>query len=402
MSASRFKYAALDVRGAKVRGLVWAESAQNAHTILQQQGLAPVRIASAAGDERAGSRVGAKRLAEFLHDIGALVGAGTTLVSALAMFRQQDSSAGKLTRLSENIEREIAGGRSVSEAFRLALGGEAQFVPALIAAGEASGSLASALQAAGSQIERDEALRAEFWASTSYPLFIMAASLMAVLLLLFVVVPSIAPLVSEAGAQAPMILRVMIAFSEMLTGNWLAILLIGLVSAAALLIAWRLGLLRNVVDRAILDGPCAPISRRLVFGRFAGVFGRLLSSGVPAHEAFGLADGAVSLRLAQQRIRACSVSIFDGARVSQALAQCRGFPSGIVRMAAVGEEAGALGPMIERAARVEQDVANRALSSLTKWLGPAMIVLLGVMIGLIMGGLLSGVSSLGETVLGAP
>jgi len=70
-------------------------------------------------------------------------------------------------------------------------------------------------------------------------------------------------------------------------------------------------------------------------------------------------------------------------------------------MAAVGEESGALGRMLERAAMIEQEAAVRRLQAWTRWLGPALFVVLGAIIGLLMGGLLGSVTSLGEAAIGS-
>jgi type II secretory pathway component PulF len=401
MTDARYEYAALDGKGAKVRGALHAYSEEHAASVLRAQGLAPIRLLRRGqGTDLFGRQIGATRLAEFLHALGALVGAGATMTAALTIYRQQERRT-RLRQFSESLEREIASGRSVSDAFRTSLGEEAPFVSALISAGEASGALATACGAAAEQIERDERLKGEFWSAISYPLFILAASVVAILLLLLAVVPSIAPLISEAGGEAPIVLRVMIGVSGFLLSHGFVILTLGLVSLALLFAAARLGLLRTTLDQLVLDGPGASISRRLIYGRFAAIFGRLLSSGVPAHDAFRLAAAGTTIKLARERVIACSQAIFDGARVSQALATCPGFPPGIVRMAAVGEETGALGSMLERAAIIEQEFANRALGSITKWLGPLMILVLGLMIGLVMAGLLTGVSSIGDSVINA-
>jgi type II secretory pathway component PulF len=399
MTDQRFQYTALNGRGVKVHGAVSAGSTEIAAAMLRSEGLTPIRLQVAAASQgwRRGA-VGRARLAEFLHALGMLVGAGATMTAALAIFRGQ-MSGGALARLSENLEKEIAGGRPASEAFRIALGGEAPFLPGLVAAGEASGDLAAALRGAADQLQRDGKLAEEFWSALSYPLFILGASVAAILVLLLFVIPSIAPLVAEARAQTPVVLRVLIAASDFTNAYGGLIVVLALIGSVAIAIGGALGLLRDPAERFLLEGPVGAIARQLVYGRFAGVLGRLLAAGVSAPDAFRLANGATNVRRAQRRMEAAATTIFDGARVSQALASCKGFPSTIVRMAVVGEETGALGDMIERGAQIEQDAAIRRLGGISKWLGPVMIALLGGMIGLVMAALLTGVASLGGSVL---
>ena len=85
----------------------------------------------------------------------------------------------------------------------------------------------------------------------------------------------------------------------------------------------------------------------------------------------------------------------QGQALSAALDRVRAIPATITRLAVIGEASGALGPMLARAGRLEEDAALRRIEFAGRLLGPALIVLLGGMIGLLMAGLLSGVSQLG-------
>ena len=73
-----------------------------------------------------------------------------------------------------------------------------------------------------------------------------------------------------------------------------------------------------------------------------------------------------------------------------------GFPDAIVRLTIIGERTGDLGAMLDRAGTLELEALVRRIDRLAKVLGPAMIILLGIVIGLMMGGLLSGLNTLGE------
>ena len=81
------------------------------------------------------------------------------------------------------------------------------------------------------------------------------------------------------------------------------------------------------------------------------------------------------------------------------LAAVRTFPRSISRLASIGEQSGALGPMLVRAGRYAEKAALRSIESSARILGPVLIVVLGGMIGLLMAGLLSGISGLGDAAL---
>lgn len=400
MSEVHYRYLALDAGGGRVKGELSAASPAAAAAALRSQGLVPVDLTAGrsvvlAG--RWGQGLSDDALAELFFSLGQLTGAGVALPNALATTRAQ--SRGPSARLCERIERRLAAGTGASAAFADALGDAAGYAPALIAAGEATGDLPGAFRELAEQMRAAGALRGAFWSAVSYPLFIFVAFVASLVMLLVVVVPALAPLLDEAGASKGGALRVLLGASELLRGGWTWMLIGAVVMAVTALAAWRLGLLHGVFARVVLDGPARRTARSLTYGRLAVTLGRLLSAGVPAPEAFRLATAGASANLIRDRLEDAVRSLFTGASVATALGACPGFPPTIARMARLGEETGALGPMLERAGGIEQARGIRALEALSKVLAPALIVTMGVLVGGVMALLLSTVSSLGDAVL---
>jgi type II secretory pathway component PulF len=116
-------------------------------------------------------------------------------------------------------------------------------------------------------------------------------------------------------------------------------------------------------------------------------------------EALRLAVRSVRSSAARKRLEPILPAVRQGEALSSALGRVRGFPATVVRLAAIGEASGALGPMLARAGGMEEASALRRIEATGRLLGPALIVILGAVIGLLMGGLLSGVSSLGNSAL---
>jgi type II secretory pathway component PulF len=399
-----YQYTALDQDGRKVRGALQAETARSAHEQLECRGLAPLRLAEArpaAAGARPGMRLGRRELADFLHDAGALAGAGVDFRSALGVLAQsQAQSQARPTpsaRLARALEEEIAGGQPVDAAFARVLGPGASSVTGLVAAGEARGDLGGALNGAAETLESELEATEAIVSAVSYPGFILAMTVGAVLVILFVVVPSLAPLAEQSQEPLPAPMAALFALSASLRANGTMLAVAGGLLAAALVTGWRLGALRRPFEAWLLDGPIGPIARGLVFGGVAANLGALLAASVPAGEALQLARSATSLRLAQERLDGAAAQVREGVAVSQALASCRGMPPTAVRLAAIGEEAGRLGPMLERAGRLERSKAMRRIRFVSQWLGPLLIIGLGGLIGLIMAGLLSSLSSLADT-----
>jgi type II secretory pathway component PulF len=247
----------------------------------------------------------------------------------------------------------------------------------------------------GSQLQ----LRDQLVSTLSYPAFVLATSVLAVGAILLFVIPSLAPLVDQPGSTPPLPMRLMIAASDLLRHQAPVLGVLAATLAAGLVVAARGGLLGKAMDRLVLDGPFRRTAAALVFGGFAMSLGAMLSAGAPMGEALRLAIRAIRSPLARRRIEPVLRGVRQGACLSDVLARAPGVPQSIVRLAAIGEASGGLGPMMARAGKLEEDAALRRIEAAGRLIGPALIVGLGAMIGLLMGGLLSGVTQIGDSAL---
>ena len=161
----------------------------------------------------------------------------------------------------------------------------------------------------------------------------------------------------------------------------------------------RAGVLARPLQRLLLDGPGRMISSGLVFGGFAQSLGAMLAAGAPIGDALRLAIRTASWSEARARLAPVLSSVRQGEMLSIALEEVKGFPSSVARLAAVGEATGALGPMLARSGALEEAAALKRIESGAKLLGPALIILLGGLIGVLMASLLSGVTGLGDAAL---
>jgi len=394
---ARFDYAATNEAGRRITGSLEAASDQEAFASLRRQNLRPVRLQLAGGKASSGRvRLTPSLVGELLAELAALLDAGASMKNALAVIAKAGSETG-MGAAARALSEEIGKGRPLEEAFAAVLGPRYASVPALVAAGEAAGALPAALETIADTIERDLEITEQVAGALSYPAFVLLMTLASLLMIVLLVVPALAPVIDAAGGETSAVMRGLLAVSRLLTEHPLVWLGLGVAALAGWLAAWRTGLLDLAVQRLLLDGPVRLIVRGIVYGGFARTLGQLLTARTPASEAIRLAVGSVPLAEAARRLEGLPAAIGGGASLSEALAGVSSLPATLGQMAMIGEETGALGKMLDRAGRLEQARALRRIKAQTKWLGPALIIVLGVMIGILMSGLLSGVSALGDT-----
>ncbi|MBS0297132.1 MAG: type II secretion system F family protein [Proteobacteria bacterium] len=386
-----------------MRGQVRARSDAGAFERLKRDGLSPVRITPAkrgAGLAASSSvkGLGQRESAELLSDLSALLRAGSDMRTALSIVgAKADRPA--LREVCKALSAEISGGGALDRAFARNLSAKQGFIAALIAAGEASGDLAGGLQRAADILESRLKIREQLWSVLSYPLFVLASTIAALAVILLLVVPSLAPLAEAEGANPGLPMKILLGVSGFLRGN-LAVLVAGMLTVAGgLFVAARGGLLGPFIDGLALDGPIRRTARGVVFGGFAIALGNVLAAGAPMGEALRLATRSVRSERARKRLEPVAHAVRQGEALSSALGRVAGFPGTVVRLAAIGEQSGALGAMLARAGTMEEAAAIRRIEAASRLLGPALIVSLGAIIGLLMAGLLSGVSGLGDAAL---
>ena len=396
-----FGYVAIDAAGRRVRGTMAARNEAVAFEQLKRQNLTPLSLrpgqAASGRNPRAG-RLSDREAGELLSDLAELLGAGSDMRAALSVIMAK-SERKAVRGACRALLAEISGGGGLEQAFAKALGDRQTFIPALIAAGEASGDLARGIGRGAEMLASQTRLRDQLVSSLSYPAFVLFTAVLAVTAILLFVIPALAPLVEQPDQSPPLIMRMLIITSGLVRSHSVLLGSAAASLAATGVILGRVGLLGRSLDWLALHGPFRRTAAGLLFGSFAISIGNMLAAGAPMADALRLAIRSIRSPLARKRIEPVAQLVRQGRALSDCLGRVDGFPQSIVRLAAIGEASGGLGPMLSRAGRLEEEAALRRIEAAGRLIGPALIILLGGLIGLLMGGLLSGVTQIGDSAL---
>jgi type II secretory pathway component PulF len=400
MADPRFSYVAVDPMGRRIKGVVIARDDASAFEELKRGGLAPLRlrVQKKADTSSRSQPLNNRESAEFLSSLAELLTAGADIRTALSILGAKFERPA-VKRLAEQLASDIGGGEPLDIAFGRAFDRHQAFIAPMVAAGEAAGDLPGGLRRASDVIASRLNLRDQLATVLAYPTFVFLSSVAAVLVILLFIVPSIAPLAAELGAAPPPAMAVLLAASAFLRGNMAALAVIVFGGAAGLIAAGYAGLLSRPLERLFLDGPMRRTARGLVFGGFALTLGTMVAAGAPISEALRLAMRSVPYKGVRRRLEPVLQAVRQGVYLSDALGEVRGFPATIVRLAAVGEASNAVGSLLMRSGRMEEETALRHIETVGRVAGPVMIVVLGALLGLLMAGLLSGVSQIGQSAL---
>jgi len=395
----RFDYLARDSDGQQHRGFTDAENEGAAIRQLGSQGLTPVRLIAAAGDQgrpsgRSRLRIRPADQTLLLRELSTLLGAGVSLGDALPSLAQA-YAAQALGPALEGLHAHVRGGGRLSEGMKDARLRLPAFVLALTQAGEASGQLARALSEAADQLELDRKVAEDLRSALIYPTVLVAAGSLAVFIIFVGVVPRFASLIKSSRGNVPELSRWVIEsglFVRTHLGEF------GLAAAAlAALIAYGIShepMRRRALQTLVKAPGIGPWLVQSEIGRWATVLGTLLANRVPIVDAMGISAGVLRLDTLRSGLERAARTLQQGQTLASALESQGWFPPSRLNLIRVGERSGELPKMLLALGHSQTDTARLMQRRLLTLIEPVAILLIGAVIGVVMVAVMMAITSL--------
>lgn len=397
-----FDYAALDRAGRTVTGVIEAGAADSARTQLERRKLVPLQVEPAATRRAASARparIRAGELSLVTRQLASLV-ASMTLEEALHTVGSQ-ATRRNVREVLLAVHAEVVEGFRLSEA----MGRQPRSFPALyramVAAGEGTGALPVILERLADLLEREQQVRSQLFTALAYPAALALTAVGVVLALMTFVVPRVVEQFDSMGRELPWLTRFVVGLSEFL-GSWglplLALLVVASLAAARLL---RQPAARLRVDTAVLRLPLlGRLLREVHAARMARTLAIMLESGLPVMEGLAITARTVGNRRLRLATESMAAAIREGGSLSAAMRRAGVFPPTLLYMAASGEDSGRLAPMLERAADYLEREFNTFTRAAMSLLEPAIIVVLGGVVAVIVLSILLPILQFNTLVLG--
>nr|MCU0635313.1 type II secretion system F family protein [Gemmatimonadaceae bacterium] len=320
-------------------------------------------------------------LASAVRALSAMLDGGPPLEDALALVAR-DAAHAEVGAQLEYARTRVLAGSALSDALSEAPGTLPVLLPAMTRAGESAGALGSALGRVADDLEERAELTGQLRAALLYPVVLAIAAVIGVTLLLTLVVPRFATIITDSGQALPWSTRALLGVSGVLAQWWWMLLPIG---ALAITTVWRWG--RTAAGRAWwhaarLRWPViGPLEESLGAARVLRTLALLLPTGVPLLTALDVARQAVGNTVIAARVSGATRRLRDGASVGAAFDGV--LPRLAVQLLAAGERGGDLGALAARAALHFEQVTRRQLRSAVALVEPAIIVCFGGLVAFV-------------------
>ena len=396
-----YSFEAIDAKGVPRKGVLEAETARAARSALRQQSLVPMKVApvgagAGADGDTAGVAAGgsssrrssrrvldAAALAVWTRQLAGLISASLPLERALTALCDAEPEP-RLRDLVAALRAEVNAGNS----FAKALSQHPREFPAVfvgvVAAGEHSGNLGKVLESLADDLARQLELRSRLLAAALYPAIVTIVAITIVMFLVAYVVPQVAGVFAGTKKALPWLTVGMLAIGNAVRAWGLPALVVLVLAAIATRQALKLDALRERFDAALLDlALIGSLARGYNAARFSSTLAMLAGAGVPILRALQAAAETLGNRAMRADALTALVQVREGVPLATALSRHRRFPGLLAMFARQGEQTGQLPLMLQRAAdQLGNEVQRRALR-LATILEPALIVLMGVIVLLI-------------------
>ena len=407
---STFAYTARDSAGQLINGTLEAMDVDEASRQLRTEGKFIVRLKEAgpAGAEprpltleQRYRHVRRDDVIHFAHQMSVMVETGVALGEALESIAEQTTNE-HFAAVVRDVTEAVQGGTSFSSA--LARHGRV-FPPlmvSLLRAAEASGTMGAMLERISAYLTKERNTIRSVRGAMAYPVVMMVVALAVTIFLLAFVLPRFGTIYANRGAVLPAPTRLLLGLSELITGYWYVWVALIAAGVVGLLYARTRPGGRRALDWLKLNAPVVgPMFRQLYITRATRTMGTMINAGVPMLDMIAITRDVTRNVYFEHLWDHVDEQLRQGVQLSRAFFQSDLVPSPISRMIHSGEKAGRLGLVMERIAAFTEHDFDESVKRTTQFIEPAMVVIMGVVIGFVAISLLLPIFSVGRVMAGA-
>ncbi len=382
-----FDYTARDPSSNKhIKSTVQADSERAAAKLIMAQGLAPLKISMQEDDgdifSKFTNRIGAKDKVVFSRQLATLINAGLPLAQSLRTVIDQTANK-KLKAVVQTVLSDIESGKTLADSFARYPDVFSNVFVALIAAGEASGTLDQSLERISSQQEKDAEIASKVRGAMVYPAIVFVVIIGVVIFMMVTVVPQIEQLYRDLKQTLPFVTQSLVAIASFMRNFWwLIVILLGVgIYFAKRYVETDGG--RALYDSMKLHVPLfGRMFQKLYMARFMRTGQTLMVSGVTMLETLAICARAVNNVQVAQSIRKAADKVKGGKALSIALKDSDNILPLVPRMIGIGEQSGSIDAMMDKAATFYENELDNEIRAISTAIEPVMMVVLAAVAGL--------------------
>tara|TARA_B100000029_G_scaffold20952_3_gene21227 strand:+ start:2893 stop:4134 length:1242 start_codon:yes stop_codon:yes gene_type:complete len=333
--------------------------------------------------EKFKTRISLNTLVFFTRQLATMFAAGLTIERSMYFLSSEEKNP-RFKKILNKIEDNIKKGLLLSEALERHPSVFSNLFISLVRAGEVSGKLATTLEELAIYLEAVEDTQRKVKSAMYYPVFIIGFLIIMLFVMFTFIIPKFSDVYDTLGADLPYYTVLLVQIGQWTQNNIGFVLSISFIT---LMSFWLFSLTnqgRLLWDRLLLNIPVfGSLIEQNIISKFSKTFGILISAGVSVLEAMNLVKKVVENRVYEIEIENACKEIENGVNISQALKATNIFPPIMIQLLATGEETGEIDTLSLKASEFYTKQVNGIVDRLTSIIEPALIIMVGAVIGII-------------------
>lgn len=386
--------------GQKISGTESALNQQQLKTNLKKQNILPLKITyDFSCFYKFRSKITTKQIAYLIEQLTLLINANTPIVKALKIIGQNEQHP-KLKDLIINCQNSIYAGNSLYQTLRQYPQHFTKLLCSLINVGEQSGTLDLMLSELSHHLKKIERQKQQIIKALLYPMAILVITLIVTAILLIFVIPQFETMFASFGATLPLYTQIIIYLSKLLQTTWKTLFIILIATIISIRVTHHYSVkFQYFSDKLNLKIPLLKnILLYTAIIRLTKTLGLTLKSGVPLLTAIDISITTIPNQYYQHRVQQTIKLIANGKTLHSALHAQNLFPHKVIQLIALGEETGTLDSTLEKIASVYNEELNKLTDNLNTLLEPAIMLILGTVVGSLIIGMYLPIFRLGTII----
>ena len=387
-------YVAIDKSGKEIKGSRDADNIDQVSRELKNQGLIVLEVSEQSMLTKDitfdfGGKPTPRDLAVFCRQFASITRAGVTIIQTLNLLAEQTENV-KLQKAISAVRADVEKGESFADAMSIRDNVFPELLIQMVRAGEASGSLETAMERMAIQFEKSAKTQALIKKAMIYPIVVALVAVAVVIVMLVFVIPRYVDMFEELGTELPAITRAVVSMSDFIKNYWYILFpaVIGIVFAVKTWAKTNSG--KHVVGRLALKIPAIKnLVVKSASAQMARTLSTLLTAGVPLVEAVDIVADTMGNVWFKEALKSAVEQIMIGVPMSQPLQECGLFPPMVYHMVRIGEEAGSTEDMLNKLADYYEEEVEMAVQSLMAAMEPAIIIVLACIVGVLIGAVMA-------------
>jgi type IV pilus assembly protein PilC len=400
-----FTYKTIEQSGQEKVGTIDAINIEVAISTLQKRGLSIVSIKP---EEASGGflnknisffeKVSNKDIVILSRQIATLFGAQVSALRVFQMLAVQSDNA-LLRRTLKAVVDDLQSGNSISDALGKHPTVFTEFYVNMVKAGEESGKIDTTFMYLADYLDRTYEVTSKVETALIYPAFVIFTFITVMLLMFTVVIPKISGVLTDSGTAIPIYTQAVLAISNFLVSYGIFMLVIIIVAGFFFIRFLMTKEGKYYWDNVKITTPLIKnLYAKLYLSRIADNMNTMLASGIPMVRGLDITSTVVGNVVYRELLEKTVNDVKAGSSVSDALAKHSEIPGIFVQMVKIGEETGQLGAILKTLADFYRREVSNSIDSLVSLIEPAMIVLLGLGVGILLASVLVPIYSLSSAM----